>query len=392
MQQRVADTAPPPAAPTPGEPPATGSAAAPPAEPPAETPAEQPWLTRERVLLLVLALASVLVAYLVWRLVHPFVAPITWALVLAVLAHPMHERIKQHVRWPSVASGLAVLIVTLVIALPATFVVRQAGQEAVESVNTVRKLMTGDRWKVLIDRFPRAAALREWVEREVDARDAVEKAGSEVAKGVQGTLTRIVDTAIAAMVTLFMLFFFLRDKAWILRAVRRLLPLARTEAEQVRARVRDTIHAIVFGALVVAAVQGTLGGIIFWWLDLPSPLLWGVVMGLMAMLPVFGTALVWVPAAGFLAINGEWDKALILIAFGTAVISVVDNLLYPVLVKGTLRLHTVPVFVSVLGGLFAFGATGIVLGPVILGVGLALLDIWQRRLALGDIEEAVNDG
>jgi predicted PurR-regulated permease PerM len=114
-------------------------------------------------------------------------------------------------------------------------------------------------------------------------------------------------------------------------------------------------------------------------------------MGLMAMLPMLGTALVWIPAAGFLAISGEWDKALVLVAFGTFIIGVVDNLLYPLLMKGRMRLHTVPVFVSVLGGLFAFGATGIVLGPVILGIALALLDIWQRRMALGDIEEAVNE-
>ena len=127
---------------------------------PVQTPQSETWLTRERVLVLVLALVSVLVAYLVWRLVQPFVAPITWAMVLAVLAHPLHERIKQHVRWPSVAAGVAVVVVTTVIALPATFVVRQAGNEAIESVTTLRKLITGERWKVLIDRFPRAAAVR----------------------------------------------------------------------------------------------------------------------------------------------------------------------------------------------------------------------------------------
>lgn len=348
------------------------------------------WLTRERVLVLVLALATIVVVWLVWRLVQPFVAPLTWALVLAVIAHPLHEAVTRWVRWPSVAAGLAVAIVTVVIALPATFVVRQAGDEAIESVTMLRTLIAGERWKILIDRFPRAAAVRQWVEREVDAKDVAEKASGQVARGVRGTLERVVDTALAAIVTLFMLFFFLRDKAWILRAVRRLLPLAPVEAEQVRRRVRDTITAIVFGSLVVAAVQGTLGGLIFWWLELPSPLLWGVVMGLLAMLPVLGTALVWIPAAGFLAISGEWDKAAILVAFGAAVISVVDNLLYPVLVKGRMRLHTVPVFVSVLGGLFAFGATGIVLGPVILAVALALLDIWERRMALGEIEEGVN--
>lgn len=138
-------------------------------------------------------------------------------------------------------------------------------------------------------------------------------------------------------------------------------------------------------------MQGTLGGLVFWWLDLPSPLLWGVVMGLLSMLPMLGTALVWVPAAGFLALSGDVDKALILVAFGTFIIGVVDNLLYPLLVKGPMRLHTVPVFIAVLGGLFAFGATGIVLGPLILAVALALLDIWQRRMALGEIEDGVNE-
>lgn len=358
----------------------------------APTAADQAgWLTRERVLLVVLALVTAVVAWLVWRLVRPFVPPITWALVLAVIAHPMHEAIHARVRWPSVAAGVAVLIVTMVIALPAAFIVRQAGVEAMESVASVRKLIGGERWKLLIDRFPRAAAVREWVEREVDVKDAVDQAGTEVARGVRGTLERVVDTGLATIVTLFLLFFFLRDKARLLRVYRRLLPLAPSEAEQVRARVRQTITAIVFGSLVVAAVQGTLGGLVFWWLDLPSPLLWGVVMGLLSMLPLVGTALVWIPAAGFLALSGDVDKALILVAFGTFVIGVVDNLLYPLLVKGPMRLHTVPVFIAVLGGLLAFGATGIVLGPLILAVALALLDIWQRRMALGEIEDGVNE-
>jgi predicted PurR-regulated permease PerM len=137
-------------------------------------------------------------------------------------------------------------------------------------------------------------------------------------------------------------------------------------------------------------VQGALGGLMFWWLGLPAPIVWGVVMAVLAILPMFGAALVWVPAAGFLAIEGDLDKALLLTAWGTLVVGLIDNLLYPVLVKGRLRMHTVPVFISVLGGLFAFGATGVVLGPLILAVAIALLEIWRRRMADGDIESAVN--
>ena len=114
-------------------------------------------------------------------------------------------------------------------------------------------------------------------------------------------------------------------------------------------------------------------------------------MAVLAILPIFGAALIWVPAALFLAIQGEWNKALLLAGWGALIVGLVDNLLYPMLVKNRMRMHTVPVFIAVLGGLFAFGATGIVLGPLILAIALALLDIWRRRMALGEIETAVND-
>jgi predicted PurR-regulated permease PerM len=106
---------------------------------------------------------------------------------------------------------------------------------------------------------------------------------------------------------------------------------------------------------------------------------------------MFGAAIVWVPAALYLAVQGDWEKALLLAGWGTLVVGLIDNLLYPMLVKNRMRIHTVPVFIAVLGGLFAFGATGVVLGPLILAVALALLDIWRRRMAAGEIETAVND-
>jgi len=211
-----------------------------------------------------------------------------------------------------------------------------------------------------------------------------------VAKGVRGLFQRVVDVAIATLITLFLLFYFLRDKGRILRTLANLVPLAPQEAEHVRKDVRDAISALVFGTLSVALVQGTLGGLMFWWLGLPAPILWGSIMAVLAILPLFGAALIWVPAALFLAIDGQWDKALLLTAWGTIVVGLIDNLLYPLLVKNKLRIHTVPVFIAVLGGLFAFGATGVVLGPLILAVALALIDIWRRRMRLGAIEEGVN--
>jgi len=123
------------------------------------------------------------------------------------------------------------------------------------------------------------------------------------------------------------------------------------------------IGAVVYGTLVVALVQGSLGGAIFWYLDLPSPLLWGTIMALLAVLPILGAGIVWAPAAAFLALDGQWEKAMILVGWGAIVIGLIDNILLPILMRKRLHMHTVPVFIAAVGGLLAFGATGIVLGP-----------------------------
>jgi predicted PurR-regulated permease PerM len=129
----------------------------------------------------------------------------------------------------------------------------------------------------------------------------------------------------------------------------------------------------------------------FWILGLPSPLLWGAVMAVLAVLPVLGAAIVWAPAALYLALTGSWEKALILTTWGAIAVGLVDNLLYPLIVKGRLRMHTVPVFISIIGGLVAFGAVGLVLGPVVLALAVALGDVWRRRMAQGEPVENTVD-
>jgi predicted PurR-regulated permease PerM len=137
----------------------------------------------------------------------------------------------------------------------------------------------------------------------------------------------------------------------------------------------------VHGSLGVAAIQGLMGGVMFWILGLPSALFWGVVMGLFAIVPVLGTFVVWAPAAAFLALHGEWWRAAILLGWGAVAIGLIDNLLYPTLVGSQLRLHPVLVFFSVLGGIGLYGAAGVILGPLTLVVTIALVDIWRRRTA-----------
>ena len=122
----------------------------------------------------------------------------------------------------------------------------------------------------------------------------------------------------------------------------------------------------------------------FWWLGLPAPLVWGTVMTVLSVLPMFGAALVWAPVASYLALTGEPGSAAILALWGVLVIGLVDNFVKPLVVKDKLRLHTVPVFIAILGGVYAFGATGVVLGPVVLATAMGLLDVWRRQLRRAD--------
>jgi predicted PurR-regulated permease PerM len=125
----------------------------------------------------------------------------------------------------------------------------------------------------------------------------------------------------------------------------------------------------------------------FWLLGLPNPIFWGIVMAFLAMIPVLGTFVIWLPAAGYLALGGDWGKAAILVAWGTVVIGGIDNFLYPILAGGRLRLHTVPMFIAIVGGLALFGAAGLILGPLVVVMTIEVLAIWRERARAAEAGE-----
>ena len=159
----------------------------------------------------------------------------------------------------------------------------------------------------------------------------------------------------------------------------RALPLTEAEFTRLTDRIANTIFASVYGTAAVAVLQGGLGGAMFWWLDLPAPVFWGVMMGLLGIVPFLGAFVIWAPTAAALALTGELQSAIILTVWGTIVVGLVDNVLYPILVGRRLMLHTVPSFVAVAGGLLLFGASGVVLGPIVVAGTQTLLEIWRER-------------
>jgi predicted PurR-regulated permease PerM len=302
---------------------------------------------------------------------------------LAVIAHPLHKWIERRIGRPNIAAGISVAIVAVAILAPVLFVLNSLFEQVAKNAQLVQQEEIVRLSEQITARSPRLAPVVKWVNQQINLQGDTASIAQAVATRATQYVAGSLWIAAQALITLFLLFFFFRDRRSALEALRHLVPLSRAESNDIFHRVEDTIFATLYGSMSVALIQGALGGLIFWLLGLPAPLLWGVVMALLATVPMLGTFVIWMPAAIFLATQGEWGKALILVGWGAIVIALVDNLVYPMLVGQRLRLHPVLVFITIVGGVFLFGAVGIVIGPLILSITDALLEIWRRRTAEG---------
>jgi predicted PurR-regulated permease PerM len=328
---------------------------------------------------LVLLVATGLGIYLCWRLAAPFLPALAWALAFAVLFTPWQRWLEKRIRHPSLAAAAAVVVIALIVVVPAALVGQKLVVQAAKGAELIDERFAAGEWRTLFARQPRLQALAEQVERQLDLPETVRSVtawlSATAGSIVRGSLVQLVAVAL----TFYLLFFFLRDREQALASMRSLSPLTLAQTDRLFSRVHDTIFATVYGTLAVASVQGILGGLMFWWLGLPAPLLWGVVMALLGVVPVLGAFIVWIPAAVFLGLEGRWIAALVLTLWGVLVVGTVDNLLRPVLVGNRLQLHTVLAFLSIVGGLLVFGAAGLILGPVVLTITRELLGAWPRR-------------
>ncbi len=342
---------------------------------------ETGWFSRERVLVLTLLAATLLALYLCYLIAVPFLPSLVWGLAFAVVANPLHCRIERRIQNRSVAAALTVVLVAAVIMGPVALIAQQVFQQVASGVQSLNSGLSSGGWRETILRNHALGPVFQWVESYVDIGARLKDAGTAIAERMSSWVTGSVWAMAQFFITFFLLFYFLRDRRAVLDALRSLVPLSRIETDEVFQGVEDSIYATIYGTLTVALIQGVLGGLMFWWLGIPAPLVWGVVMAGLAIIPILGAFIVWIPAALFLLAGGYWVKALILSLWGAIAIGLIDNILYPVLVGSRLRLHTVPVFIAVVGGVIVFGTSGVIVGPIILAVTMALVDIWKRRTA-----------
>ena len=327
---------------------------------------------------MVLAVAG-LGLYVCYLLALPFLGALTWAVVLSILIVPAHRRLEQRLPYPSTAAMLSTVAAAVIVAVPVLFVVQQLIGEAANAAVFIERTLRSSAWREAIQDFPRLAAIATWLEERLDLAGAAASLAAWLTGRSTSFLRASATQLLGFVLTFYFLFFFLRDRARMLAYVNALSPLNEGETGVLIGRFGETVNATIFGVIVIAIIQGTLGGLMFWLLGLPLPMVWGLVMGLLAIVPVLGAFVVWIPASLFLALDGSWGKAIILAAWGGLIVASIDNLLYPVLVGNRLKLHAIPALVGAIGGIFLFGASGLVLGPAAIVLTWALVEIVKSR-------------
>jgi predicted PurR-regulated permease PerM len=338
---------------------------------------------------LVTALSYVFVALLAWLVFvvfRPFLAPLGWAAVLAVVFYPIHHRLEK--RWGKTRAALVSTAgVTLILIVPALVVMVVSVHQGLEALRGLEFAGLAGKlgwlskiWNWILAHLPGQPTL----DPSEMARQEARRLASELAGGIGRVVRNIALFLFDLVVTIFAMFYFFRDAEKILGGIRGVLPLSPPHREQMIAQTQELIFAGVVSSLVAAAAHGLLGGIAFALVGIHAAVFWGVVMAFFALLPIVGAWMVWGPAAGWLIFHGRAGAGFALLVVCGLAVALADNVLRPALISGRARLGGLVVFISVLGGIEVFGLLGVVLGPIVVAAGLGVLEAYGSGQAMDD--------
>ena len=341
----------------------------------------------DKFFLLLIVTVSLAFAWILW----PYSGAILWATVLAIVFAPLYRRLSISMqRRRTLAALVTLLIIILIVILPLTLVTSLLLQEG---FGVYERMQSGELnfrqyFKQVFDMLPA------WVTGLLDRFELTnltliqERLSSGLMKTSQFLATKVLsigqDTfafVVDLFIVLYLLFFLLRDGDGLTRGIREAIPLYPEQRRALFSKFTAVIRATIKGTVVVAIVQGALGGLIFWALGVHAPVLWAALMAVLSLLPAVGSALVWLPVAIYFLVTGSMWQGIVLIAFGVLVIGLVDNVLRPVLVGKETKIPDYVVLIATLGGIAIFGVNGFVIGPVIAAMFMAAWDIFSTSKA-----------
>ncbi|HVN24401.1 MAG TPA: AI-2E family transporter [Syntrophorhabdales bacterium] len=340
-------------------------------------------MTENRFQLLTLSALVLLLGYVTYLIFRPFFVPIGWAIVFAIVLYPVHNFLVRYVRAGSL-SAVLILILILVITLgPLSYVSYQLAVELQNipfehATEEITGLINHPRIKPLVERILSLFSITE-TEFRASVTANLTRLGKNLLGLAGGRIGDIITGAFDFVLMAFTLFFLLKDGPKFIEKIRDYMPFPEHEKKQLTKQIKDVVVSTIYGGVVVALAQGLIGVAAFAIVGIRAPVLWGMAMSITSFIPVVGCALVWVPAALYLVVEGLVTKAIILAAIGVFAISTVDNVLRPIIIRGRVSMPLVLVFFSVFGGIQVFGLLGLVLGPLVVAIFVSVVGIYRTH-------------
>ncbi|MER3414384.1 MAG: hypothetical protein C4341_09200 [Armatimonadota bacterium] len=356
--------------------------------------------TVERYRNVAFGLICLLVLFLIIYMLRPFWQAIVWAITLAIIIYPVHKRIAD--RYGDTVGALVSTLGALLFVVGPLVLTGLLFYAELRSMAAVVEQGTDGRGQSLnlsdlideADRFVQPYA------QQVGLTDfSVRSMTENWAKSLQGKTGQFITTGIQVVLNfifgMLLLFFLLRDGSKLKIPSLDLIPLEREQSQRVLDSVYDMVHATFLGIVLVALAQGVAIGVTYWLLGVPFPFLLALLSILLALIPMAGTPVLWVPIAILLAAQGEYAKAITLVAVGVLIAGQIDTVLRPLIIGSRVKIHAAPIFFSLLGGIVTLGPVGVIVGPVVLIIGIGAAQILRemvRQAASEELEAERNQG
>ncbi len=316
-------------------------------------------------------------------IIRPFVYPVFWAAIIAILFYPVYTRIHKHIKSDSLSSLTTLLIVIIVLFLPLTLLSTLLINESIElyksasDANLVGQVEGVGDWLKDTAAGPYIEEVStNWTRYATNATKLVSVSLFNNIKNITQNSLRFF---LMFFIMLYTLFYFLKDGSDILKRLMHLSPLGDKYEKMLYQKFTSTARATLKGTLIIGGIQGILGGILFWITGVQGALIWGVVMIVLSIIPAVGSFIVWLPVGIIMLVMGSVWQGLAIIIVGATLIGNIDNFLRPPLVGKDIQMHPLLVLFSTLGGIILFGISGFIIGPVIAALFTAVVGIYDHH-------------
>jgi len=350
-------------------------------------------MKKEHIFLIFALFLTLLSIYLLYQILSPFLTSLLWAIFLAMAFYPVFKKLQHLLKKREAFSAVIMTLFMLsVIVLPFSLLMASLAVEVVDIYRRIEEMINTGQLQTYMEMIGEIPILKWIFMRLNQSLDLSQKEPldfllknlqqvttflfNQTSKIVKGLSTFIM----GFFFTLLSLYYLFKDGDRLFERLKEVIPLPSKERDLLIHRFKDMVYATIYGGILIAIIQGLLGGLSFWVLGLASPIFWGTAMAFLSFIPVGGTALIWVPASILLLVQGAFLKGIILLGLGVFGISMVDNLLRPFFISTRTKIHPLLLFFAVLGGIQVFGLVGLVAGPLIVTLFLTLIEIYVQGI------------